>query len=149
MRLQGSCHCRNITYTLDWTPEPAEIPARRCTCSFCVKHGGVWTACPTGALEVRIEDRGAVSPYAFGTRTAEFLVCARCGAVPVATSTVGGQTFAVVNVNTLEGLDPARVCEAPVTFDDEDAATRLVRRTRAWIPTVRFVVGGAGTREAS
>jgi hypothetical protein len=26
---------------LTWDPEPAEIPARACNCSFCIKHGDV------------------------------------------------------------------------------------------------------------
>ena len=35
MLLKGSCHCGNIRFELDWQPEPAEIPAHACTCSFC------------------------------------------------------------------------------------------------------------------
>jgi hypothetical protein len=56
MLIRGSCHCGNITLQLEWTPEPTEIPARACNCSFCTKHGGVWTSCPTGALTVTIDD---------------------------------------------------------------------------------------------
>jgi hypothetical protein len=50
MLISGRCHCGNISFALDWRPEPSEIPARACTCSFCAKHGGVWTSCPTGSL---------------------------------------------------------------------------------------------------
>jgi hypothetical protein len=63
--------------------DPTEIPARACTCSFCTKHGGVWTSNPKGRLEVAVEDPRRVSKYAFGTRTAEFHICSRCGIVPV------------------------------------------------------------------
>src|SRR5262249_9564686 len=41
MLISGRCHCGNISFALDWRPETSEIPARACTCSFCVKHGGV------------------------------------------------------------------------------------------------------------
>ena len=49
MLISGGCHCGNISFALDWRPEPSEIPARACTCSFCAKHGGVWTSSPTGS----------------------------------------------------------------------------------------------------
>ena len=91
MLIHGKCHCGNISFSLTWEPDPAEIPARACNCSFCVKHGGVWTSNPGGALEVVVKDPALVSKYAFGTRTAEFHTCARCGIVPVVTSRIEGQ----------------------------------------------------------
>ncbi|MGB2816638.1 MAG: hypothetical protein WBA53_07265 [Burkholderiaceae bacterium] len=138
MRIRGSCHCGNIAFTLDWTPEPSAIPARACTCAFCRKHGGVWTACPAGTLNVAVGDASLVSRYAFETKTAEFHVCARCGVVPLATSTIDARDYAVVNVNTLEGIDRSMLVMSPVTFDGESVADRLARRTRNWIGNVRF-----------
>ena len=35
--------------SLTWDPDPKEIPARACDCTFCQKHGGVWTSNPRGA----------------------------------------------------------------------------------------------------
>lgn len=142
MLIHGRCHCGNLRYELDWSPAPAAIPARACSCTFCVKHGGVWTSCPTGALTVRVDDAALMSTYAFGTHTADFHVCARCGVVPVVTSRIDGHTYAVVNVNTMEGIDPALLQRAAVTFDSEEPAARLARRARGWIPRVTFVVGG-------
>ena len=140
--IRGSCHCSNITFSLTWAPDPAVIPARACTCSFCQKHGGVWTSNPSGALEVVIDDAARASRYAFGTRTADFHVCARCGAVPVATSRIEGRLYAVVSVNALDGVDPARLQRAPISFDGEDEASRLARRARGWIPDVTIVGRG-------
>src|SRR5467141_1228942 len=56
MLVHGKCHCGNISFSLTWEPDPAEIPARACTCSFCTKHGGVWTSSPGGSLEVVVKD---------------------------------------------------------------------------------------------
>src|SRR6185436_20132952 len=109
MLISGRCHCGNISFLLNWEPEPSEVPARACTCTFCVKHGGVWTSCPTGSLEVRIRDRSHVSIYRFGTETAEFHVCQICGAVPVVTSTVEGRLYAVVSVNALDNVPRERI----------------------------------------
>src|SRR5690606_23995261 len=106
MLIHGQCHCGNIAFTLDWTPDPASIPARACGCSFCVKHGGVWTSNPDGVLKVVVKDAAQVSRYAFATRTAEFHVCARCGVVPVVSSRIDGHLYAVVNVNAFEGVAP-------------------------------------------
>jgi hypothetical protein len=138
MRIPGKCHCGNIAFELDWRGDPAAIPARACGCSFCVKHGGVWTSHPASTLAVMVGDPAQVSEYAFGTRTATFHVCARCGAVPLVTSDIEGRRYAVVNVNALEGVDPAALRRSPASFDGEDVAARLARRARNWIGDVRF-----------
>ena len=137
MELRGSCHCGNLRYTLAWPGEPAAIPARACTCSFCTRHGAVWTAHPDAALAIEVADSAAVSHYAFETKTAEFLVCTRCGVVPVCTSRIDGRDHAVVNVNTFD--DPSVAIEqVPASFDGEDEASRLQRRKQRWIGSVRF-----------
>ncbi|WP_427915122.1 GFA family protein [Ramlibacter sp. MMS24-I3-19] len=138
MRIAGSCHCGTIRFTLDWLPEPTVIPARACTCSFCTKHGGVWTSCPTGSLRVEIADPARARRYAFGTKTADFHVCTVCGVVPVVTSRIDGRDYAVVSVNAIDGVDPALLQRAPVSFDGEGEGDRLARRQRNWIADVRF-----------
>jgi hypothetical protein len=138
MLIRGKCHCGNIAFSLTWDPEPAEIPARACGCTFCTKHGGVWTSNPKGALEVTVKDPSLVSKYAFGTKTATFHICARCGIVPVVTSELDGRLYAVVSVNAFEGIDPARVRRAPADFEGEETSARLARRKRNWISDVTF-----------
>jgi hypothetical protein len=114
------------------------IPARACGCSFCVKHGGVWTSCPTGTLRIRIKDETAVAKYAFGTRTADFLVCRDCGVAPVVTSRIAERLYAVVNVNALEDIDPSLYERGSTSFDAETGTERLARRQRHWIADVAF-----------
>jgi hypothetical protein len=136
MELRGSCHCGNVSFSLDWPGEPAEIPARACGCSFCVKHGGVWTSNPRASLTARIREPAGVVRYAFGTKTAEFVTCARCGVVPFVTSQIGGRTYAVVSVNAFDGIERSRLRIAPASFDGEGVGERLERRARNWIPDV-------------
>ncbi len=138
MLIEGRCHCGNIAVALEWPGERPEIPARACGCTFCTKHGGVWTSNPAAALTVTVGDADAVSAYAFGTRTATFHVCSRCGAVPVVTSDIDGHAYAVVNVNVLENVDPAWLRRASANFDQEDLGSRLARRKRSWIADVRM-----------
>lgn len=137
MLLQGSCHCGALRCTLDWPGEPETLPARACTCTFCTRHGAVWTAHPEAVLSIDVADPALVSRYAFGTRTAEFLVCRRCGAVPVCISRIEGRLHAVVNVNTLEAPTPAFE-RAAVSFDGEATEARLRRRTANWIGRVEL-----------
>lgn len=139
MLINGKCHCGNISFALNWEPEPTEIPARACTCSFCVKHGGLWTACPAGSLMVTVKEPAHVSEYSFGTRTAQFHICSKCGIAPVVTSRIDGRLYAVVSVNAFEGVDPSLIGRASATaFDAESEAVRLARRKRNWIANVEY-----------
>ena len=138
MLIHGRCHCGNATLDLTWQGDPPQIPARACSCSFCTKHGGVWTSQPQARLVVRFRDPALMSTYAFGTETAAFHVCARCGVVPLVTSTIDGRLYAVVNVNALENVDPSWLSRASANFDGEAVDSRLARRQRNWIADVRI-----------
>lgn len=142
MRYTGRCHCANLRFVLDWPDAPERLPARACGCDFCRQHGGLWTASPAAELAVQVDDPGLLRPYRFGTCTADFHVCARCGVVPLVTSEIGGRTYAVVSVNALDGLDPARIDRTPVSFDGETESDRLARRARGWIARVRWPAEG-------
>ena len=136
MDLSGSCHCGNVSFSLRWPDDAAEIPARSCGCTFCVKHGGVWTSHPRAALSVHVTDASCLARYAFGTETADFMVCARCGVAPLVTSQIEGVTYAVVNVNSFDNVDRARLKVEPASFEGEDVTSRLERRRRKWIADV-------------
>lgn len=141
MDITGKCHCGNIALKLAWDGDAPEIPARACGCSFCVKHGGVWTSNPNARLAVQIADPSLVSKYAFGTATATFHVCSRCGAVPFVTSEIAKRLYAVVNVNVLENIDQTSLRRSAADFEGEDVASRLARRQRNWIADVRISEG--------
>jgi hypothetical protein len=141
MLITGKCHCGNIAFELDWEGEAPEIPARACGCSFCVKHGGVWTSNPAATLAVAVGSAALLSKYAFGTRTATFYVCSRCGAVPLVTSEIADHLYAVVNVNAFENVDSSRLRRGAANFEGEDVESRLARRRRNWIAHVRITEG--------
>ncbi len=142
MRIRGKCHCGNIAFTLDWPGEPAGIPVRACDCTFCVKHGGVWTSNPLATLRATVADDALVSKYAFGTRTATFHVCSRCGAVPFASCEIDDQLHAVVNANTFEDVEASFLCRSQVNLEGEDVASRMARRKRNWIADLRVNAAG-------
>ncbi|HLO93505.1 MAG TPA: hypothetical protein VK195_04250 [Burkholderiaceae bacterium] len=134
MLIHGSCHCRNLSFRLQWPDEALPIPARACGCSFCRKHGGVWTALPGAQLVLQVEHPQDLTLYAFETRTADFHVCARCGVAPWVISEIDGRRYAVVSVNAFDGVDPALLQRAEVSFEGEALDDRLRRRAARWIP---------------
>lgn len=137
-KIDGRCHCGNIRFVLSWPVAEGSIPVRACSCSFCTKHGGVYTSHPDAEVDVRIEDVQQVQRYRFGTATADFHICRTCGVVPIVTSRIDGTLYAVVNVNSFEGVDPSELNSSVTDFDGETTDDRLARRQRNWIPKVMF-----------
>jgi hypothetical protein len=139
--IEGGCHCGNIRLSLEWPADAPRIPARACNCTFCRKHGATWTSHPQAALVLRIADAARVERYAFGTRTADFHVCAQCGVVVASTCRIDGRDYAVVNINTFEGVDPARFDRSDSDVEGETVDARLARRRSRWIADVRIEAG--------
>jgi len=148
IRIEGGCHCGNIRYDVEWPAPLASMTARMCGCSFCIKHGGAWTSHRDATVRAEILDAALVSKYRFGTETADFFVCSRCGGVPLVTCSIAGNDYAVVNANSFEGVDVASLARAPASFEGESTAARLERRARHWIPRVQ-VRALAGTSSMS
>ena len=138
LQISGGCHCGNISIALEWPADAAQIGRRECGCSFCQKHGAAWTSHAAAKLDIRIEDESAASRYRFGTKTADFHVCTRCGVPPVVTCEIDGALYAVVNVNTFEKVDGVSFATTATDFDGEQVDDRLDRRRRNWIPSVRI-----------
>ena len=77
-----------------------------------------------------------VSRYAFGTETAHFMVCARCGVAPLVISTIEGTMYAVVNVNAFDDVERSHIRIQAASFEGEDVSSRLARRRTNWIADV-------------
>lgn len=130
MILSGRCHCGQVTLAFDTALAPGELPLRRCQCSFCRKHGARTVADPNGSLTIAAEP-AAVVRYRFGLATADFLLCARCGAY-VAAILDGAR--ATLNANLLDCANELTQPATPVDYDGETAEARRARRLRAWTP---------------
>jgi hypothetical protein len=63
--------------------------------------------------------------------------------VPLVTSRIEDQLYAVVSVNAFEGVEPSLVKRAAATFEGENEEMRLARRRRNWIGDVEIVGCGA------
>ena len=135
-RIEGQCHCGNIRFTFERSQPDPKIAVRACSCTFCLMHGGVYTSDPAGKLDVHVNDKDLVSKYRFGTETADFHICARCGVVPVITSEISGKLYAVVNVNAFQNVANSDLEKSITDFEGETETNRLERRSKTWIPSV-------------
>jgi hypothetical protein len=130
--LEGGCHCGNVEVRLFVTKPVAKMAARECGCTFCRGRRARWTSDPEGKVEISVASGDDLSRYRFGTKTADFLICRRCGYV-VAAVNHEDETRAVVNIDVLERA--AELPEAvPTDFDAESREQRLARRRRTWTP---------------
>ena len=133
-RFHGGCHCGNIRFWFDWSAQVENIPVRACGCSFCTKHGAVWTSHPEGQFQLQIIDPFQAKRYQFGTKTADIHIYTNCGIPPITTCTIDGRDYAVLNSNTFENVDRSMFDQSPTNFDDESVGDRQARRQRNWTP---------------
>ena len=126
---RGGCHCGNLRWTLRSALSLIDLPVRTCGCDFCRKHGLLTTSDPLGELDFMLTDRQAVIRYRFGTKTADFLMCGRCGVYVGAQMEQAGRYYAVTNLRTLENggemgpMQPSAAAAPSMPY--------LVRRARA------------------
>ena len=119
------------------------IAVRACSCSFCSKLGGVYASHTQAHLTANLSDASQVSMYRFATRTADFFLCLRCGALPFITSLIDDHLYAVVNVNTFVEFDRSLLETSRTDFAGETIESRLQRRSQSWIPQVEIAEGNA------
>jgi hypothetical protein len=131
---RGGCHCGNLRISLRLSQPPAETRLRACGCSFCRAHNTRTTSDPNGSVEIRAGDPSLVQRYRFGTGTAEFLICKRCGVYIGAIGESASGTRAVINTNCLDDRAAFTQQAQPVDHDGEATGDRLARRAANWTP---------------
>ncbi len=130
----GGCHCGNLRYALETQLTLVQLPLRTCQCSFCRHHGARSTSDPAGHLRFEAQDAAMFTRYRFGLRTADFLICARCGIYVGALMHDAGAAFAIINANTLDEAAQLTQQSQPMDYDGEDEASRQSRRRARWSP---------------
>jgi len=130
----GGCHCGNISVRLRLSRPPEQMPLRSCACSFCRAHATRTLSDRDGLFEIEASDPSLVERYRFGSRTADYMVCGRCGVYVGAVCETSSGLRAVVNVNCLD--DRASFTQLPAAPDYTGEATdaRLDRRATNWMP---------------
>jgi hypothetical protein len=132
----GGCHCENISVTLRLSRAPEQMPLRSCACAFCRAHGTRTLSDRDGLVEITADDWSLVERYRFGSLTADYLLCRRCGVYIGAVCGTRTGLRAVLNVNCL--ADRAAFTQIPAApdYDGETTDTRLDRRAANWMPAL-------------
>jgi len=131
---RGRCHCGNLQLGLHLSQAPADTRLRACGCSFCRARNTRTTSDPNGSVDIRVADWSLVELYRFGTGTAEFLICKRCGVYIGAIGETASGTRAVINTNCLDDRAAFTQQADPVDHDGEVTGDRQTRRAANWTP---------------
>ena len=135
----GGCHCGALNITFETTVAPELLQRRACQCSFCRSHGVVSVSDPDGALRIDAK-ADALVRYRFGLKTADFLICARCGVYVVSVFGDDEEMWGVVNVNALHERTLFTSPVEAVAYDGETPSSRGERRKHRWTPLEVFNV---------
>lgn len=138
--VHGGCHCGAVVYCYHSPLALNEIPVRACDCSFCAKHGALYTSHPEGSLEITLLEQGSLTGYRFGSETGEAMFCKTCGVYLFMFCKIEQRQFAALNVNSFTDFD-LHDREIPrLQLGDDPVEKRLNRRQKFWIPEVRVTV---------
>jgi hypothetical protein len=132
----GRCHCGVIHMRLRLSRPPPDNALRACACSFCRAHATRTVSDPNGLFEIWSEDWSLVGMYRFGSRTADYLICRRCGVYVGAVCKTGSGLRAVINTNALDDRAAFTAMPASPDYERETTEARLARRAANWTPVV-------------
>lgn len=134
MIYSGQCHCGALKVSFDTKKTPDRLGVRTCQCDFCRRVGAVNVSDPDGEAVI---DAGAgdVARYRFALKTADFLLCRRCGVYVAAATGQGAAIRSTLNVAGLRMTAFLELAEAPMEYGAEDAGARVARRFAKWTPT--------------
>ena len=135
---EGRCHCGAIGYRYTCTTSPAEWAIRACQCRFCRVHDALSTSDPAGRIAFEASDPGQLQRYRFGLKTADFLLCRRCGVYIGAIIKTPKGRFGIINTHALVDPHPELAAREAVSYDGEDTSGRVARREQRWSRVTAF-----------
>ena len=136
---EGSCHCEALGFSFQTTLPVARWSVRACSCRFCRAHGALTTSDPSGRLVFQAREAEALQRYRFGLKSADFLLCGRCGVYLGAQTETAHAAFGIINTRALMPV-PAELPAAVVAdYSSETTSERLARRAQRWTPLARVI----------
>ena len=134
---EGACHCGAIGFVYRTAVQPRDWNIRACQCSFCRSHATLTASDPDGSLEFTARERDVLQRYRFGQRTADFLLCSRCGVYIGAVIQSRSGMYGIINARALLSMDAPLPKPVAMTYEREQVAERTERREKRWTPVVR------------
>jgi len=141
----GSCHCGALGFTFRTALPVTAWSVRECQCGFCRAHGALTTTDPAGRVAFHAREPGLLRRYRFAMRTADFLLCARCGVYLGAQIETAAGAFGTVNVRAMTPLPAGLPAPSSAVYDAESAPERVRRRAQRWTPLETMLQTTDGT----
>ncbi|HEY5851704.1 MAG TPA: aldehyde-activating protein [Lysobacter sp.] len=135
--VSASCHCGRLAMLATLTRQPNDYAPRACDCDYCSRHGAAWLTDPTGRLELRQRGSDAAMRYRHGSDQAEFIACAHCAVLVMATYESDGRLYAALNARAIEhdpGFAPSQVAQPRLLSAEE----KPLRWQQLWFGDVRI-----------
>src|SRR5690348_13181056 len=100
MTYQGSCHCGNISFTVD-----GELKgAMACNCSICSRKGSLLWPVPRDRFHLSKSEN--LGTYTFNKHRVQHHFCRTCGMNPYAEANdPKGNPIVAINIRCLEDID--------------------------------------------
>ncbi len=130
----GSCHCGAVGFTFRTALAVSEWSVRACQCRFCRSHGALTTSDPAGSLSFRASTPELLNRYRFGMKTADFLLCRRCGVYVGAQIETDRGRFGIINLAALTTVLRQLPAATPADYAAESSSERARRREQRWTP---------------
>jgi len=128
----SSCHCGNLQAEMETRLRAEELTVRSCQCSFCTRHRSRNVADKDGRVRIRVADPELLSRYQWNLRSAEFLVCKRCGNYLGCAMRAGDGWVASLNTNLFAEAGQFTQRALEVNYDAETLEQRRRRREENW-----------------
>ena len=130
----SSCHCGNLQAELETRLRAEELTLRSCQCSFCTRHRARTVTDREGRVRIRVTAPDLLSRYQWNLRSAEFLVCKRCGNYLGCAMRAGSGWVASLNANLFAEAAQLTQPSLEVHYDAETLEQRRLRREQNWTP---------------
>ena len=136
---RGSCHCAAIGFSFQTALSVDQWSVRACQCQFCRAHGALTTSDATGRLAFHVSEVESLQHYRFALKTADFLLCRRCGVYIGAQIETAHGAFGIINARVLTAAPKELPAAALADYDAESSRERVERREKRWTPLEKIV----------
>jgi len=134
MIIEAKCHCGNIELRMITAGKARKLHPVTCPCRFCTLHGARHLSDARGNASISIRDHDQLIRYRFGTESADFLICKRCGIYVAAVIMDGDQCWSALNLNLTDQRElPA---SQDIRWQRQSHDERIAFRKTVWTPTV-------------
>lgn len=131
---KGSCHCGALGFYFHTALPVAQWSVRACQCRFCRAHGALTTSDAGGRLAFHVGDVDLLGRYRFALKTADFLLCKRCGVYVGAQIETSHGAFGIINTLALMPLPDGLPGPVLADYSSESSNDRVDRREKRWTP---------------